>query len=213
MKPHLVKTTEAEPERSLERVALASAIAVHAAAITRLVAVQRARDSTDADCRSLQRAVEQAEQNIELAKTNAAQYLTAKALGKAGPAPQTVQEARAAIVQANDDLEAARSARDALDVELETAGREVGQAKSSIEVAIREVIQGERPLHDLLERHDRLARELQDIRGALSTLNIWMTPEQRLWSAIRDYPDLELETHWRFALKQLESDAGVELPE
>jgi hypothetical protein len=69
-------------------------------------------------CEQLGGPLETTAEAIETAKANAARHLTDTALGTAGAAPQSIRQARAAAIEAADDLEACLAARDALKAEM-----------------------------------------------------------------------------------------------
>jgi hypothetical protein len=106
------------PFPSPERAALAHAIAAAASADARKAALAQAAQTADAEVRAARRAVEAAAEAIETAKANAARHLTDTALGTAGAAPQSIRQARAAAIEAADDLEACLAAREALQAEM-----------------------------------------------------------------------------------------------
>jgi CO/xanthine dehydrogenase FAD-binding subunit len=67
-----------------------------------------------------------------VAKRASAQHLVSTALGKAGPTPVTVREARQAVQDAKDDLAAAEEAQAELNQQLKTAESKLDFAREAV---------------------------------------------------------------------------------
>jgi hypothetical protein len=102
---------------SPERRTLADKLAKNVAEDARSMALATAAATAGDAVLALQVAVDQAEAAVRDAPAAAADFLVAKAMGTAGAPPLTTAQARAALAEANDNLAAARSARDRLEAE------------------------------------------------------------------------------------------------
>lgn len=102
------------PGRSPERVALADAVEQSRAATARRTALTSALVAADTAVRKAAAQVEDAEADVEKSKADAADHLLAVASGRAGDAPRTTRAARDKLQDAQDELDAHRSARDEL---------------------------------------------------------------------------------------------------
>jgi hypothetical protein len=105
--------TEA-PGLSPERIALGVRIEASKAASAAVLAAASAYQIAEAATSEAHRTVEAAEAAVEQAKVDAGTYLAAVAGGTAGARPTTIREARAALQDAQDGLDAALSARNLL---------------------------------------------------------------------------------------------------
>ncbi|HEX2941490.1 MAG TPA: hypothetical protein VHO91_10615, partial [Rhodopila sp.] len=98
---------------------MADLVTAKKAADARRVALQSAYEAAQEAVQARRDAVERAEAAIATAKAEAAAYMVAQRLGTAGDAPTTIKEARAHLVDAQDDLAAAMAACDTLASQLE----------------------------------------------------------------------------------------------
>ena len=130
-----------------ERVALAHAIAGHAAAIAHVVATDEAGNRASQAVWDAQAAVTAAHEGVGEARDASVQHMIAAAGGDTGPAPRTERQARDALADAEAALDAARSARDALKGRLPDAERERDIAARRRTEAARAVIAAETADH------------------------------------------------------------------
>ena len=121
---------------SPERTALALAIEERDGFEAELAAAQRATEPAAQAVENAEGAVEAAQAALEQSKSDAAKHLTSTALGTAGDPPRSIRDARAALLDAEDTLEAARAAQSALMVQ--TA--EIERRRLGIEVRMRDAV-------------------------------------------------------------------------
>src|SRR5438309_601908 len=100
------------PTRSPARAALAEAIERKRELTERLAVIEQAQ--SDLRLTPLEEKVEAATAAVEQAKHDAVRHLVDSKLGHGGPAALSVKDARAALQDAEEELEVARSARSAL---------------------------------------------------------------------------------------------------
>ena len=130
------------PTLSPERTALAAAIEKHAAYLAECDAASRAEGLAEDVVYRARRAVDAARPAVEQAQAEAGRYLVAKAQGTAGEAPRTIRQARDALTDAEDTLEAAIAARDA--VKAEVARLTTSWTDTAVTRAAKAVLQAER---------------------------------------------------------------------
>lgn len=155
--------------RSPEREALAAAIAAHKGLLAEIAAVDVALSSAWSAIVAAERDAERAAARIEEAKANAAKFQTDTLLGKAGAAPVSIREARAAAQDADDALATAREARAALAEHREslTGFEAVSLKKDTIERAAMAVVRAELDANGIYDRFVRAYREFADARALL----------------------------------------------
>ena len=140
-----VKAADASgiPPLSAERVALAEAIAAHVDHQTQRAATSAAISTASDAIWDARRRVDAAPELMERAKANVAQHLVDTARGVAGAPPQTIRDARNAVTDAEDDLDAAKASRDALQAEMERLDGKAYFRKAAVEKAARAVLHAE----------------------------------------------------------------------
>ena len=140
-----VKPAEAggTPPLSPERVALSDAIAAHVDLQARRAAASTAIQTADEAIWDARRRLDAAPELVERAKANVAQHLADVARGVGGIPPQTIREARNAVTDAEDDLDAAKAARDALRAQMEELDGRAYHVKGAVERAARAVMGSE----------------------------------------------------------------------
>ena len=128
---------------SPERAALAAAIAVHVDLQARRAATSAAMQTADSAIWDARRRLDAAPELVERAKANAAQHLADVARGVPGMPPQSIREARNAVTDAENDLDAAKAARDALRAQMEELDGHAYLVKGAVERAALAVIGAE----------------------------------------------------------------------
>lgn len=230
----------AVPPGSAERAALADLVTAKREADARRVALQQAHEAAQGAVQARRDAVERAEAAIATAKAEAANYLVAQRLGTAGEAPTTIKEARAHLVDAQDDLAAAMAAADTLAAQLEeTASNAVLtlRTKEAAEAVVRaeaaeharavaaEVARLERELiragNELMwfvargafPRHEQPGvghHRLVDSDIAMA-VNRFESPPMS-WGELYKQPDLRTDLMWSEVLLKLQLDPAAPLP-
>lgn len=202
----------AAQSRSPVRQRLAEAISARNALDTQLAALIKAKEQASRDVWTAERAIAVAEQNIETAKEAQAKHLTDAAMGRAGPAPISMRDARAAVQDAKDEYEARVAARDGLKAQIAELDASRPLLNLEMDNALHAVIASDPAVLTLLQRWTALQRESADVRGALGSLTGLLPKEAAGWDAIRNYPDLKLAERWASAVAALRNDADALLP-
>ncbi len=153
--------------RSPERAALAEAIAAQRAIEARLTGITSGLDAVRETVIACQIVVRRATEAVEAAKVSAAEYITAQALGTSGEAPRTIKEARAALQDAEDDLSAAKAARETLALHEQEARESLSYALVRSERAARAVFLAEVPIERMIEEYNHLCTEAENRRRAI----------------------------------------------
>jgi chromosome segregation ATPase len=206
------------PPRSPEREALAAAIERHNNAVRNLDVTKRALD--EARGRSLAEAVTKARADVETAKVNAAAHMTETLLGKAADAPVSIKEARRALQEVEDELEALHAIQATLEKRLQDCREEKDWAKQLLDRALRDVIKAEPPVRQLLTKFKAVQADLEQRRFDLFWLwrNDMIPDEFKDWNmeerTVEPGPDdLSVGTApWKAALDELASNSDAPLP-
>ena len=131
------------PPLSPERVALAEAIAAHVDHQAQRAATSAAISTASDTVWNARRRLDAAPELIERAKANVAQHMADTARGVAGTPPQSLREARNAVADAEDDLDAAKAAQDALRVQMEELDGRAYHFQNAVGRAARAVLHAE----------------------------------------------------------------------
>ena len=201
--------------RSPEREALASAIVKRNAAAARVQAIKAAQETADRNVLGARRAVEVAEQNIQSAKAAAARHLTDVAMGRDAAAPMSIRQARSALQDANDELEAAEAARAALGketVEVRAAHASLDALNVHVQDVARAVVAADPLPRTMADRREKLWREVAELSAALDILgaSVLGRPVSNCPPA---FHDLKSPDQWRGAMKALETNPDAPLPD
>jgi hypothetical protein len=113
--PRLASVTQPPVDLSPERARLAEAISAFRIASAEMAGVDKAIASARSTQYQQQHVVDEAEAAIEIAKSAAAIYLAAVAMGNAGPAPKSIRQARAGLIDEQEALESSKQAVAALE--------------------------------------------------------------------------------------------------
>lgn len=146
------------------RQALAAAITAHQAAKADRAATLAAAEAADQAVLDARARHDAAEAAAAQAPLDAADHLAAVARGNAGPAPATARERREALLDAEDALIAARSARDLLRERAPTDAQRVELAEGRCKAAALAVLRAEAApaaaelLDELTRAHEVVAR-------------------------------------------------------
>ena len=224
------------------RAALAEAIAAHAEAEANLTAANAAANPASQAVWAATRAVEEATTALAEAKTAAARHLTDVARGIAGEPPRSIKDARVALQDAEDTLEAAREARDALKVHLpEYEAREAftkgrlrdaalavlrAEAAPMADALVAELTEAQRTVATKGAALEWLVREgmieASNVPAAPGSFNMVSNPAKLALSRHRSPPQTWQLAHaemttagpapWQAALIALQRDAAAELP-
>jgi hypothetical protein len=205
------------PLQSEERRALA-------AEIERRNNIQRELDATNKALAELHevrcagsahRAVEAASEAVEAAKANAAAYMAAKIGGTAGEPPTSVKDARAALQEAEDNLETQKAIEASLKAKLEAEQEALHFAKVRVNRKVQAVVGADPSLRRLLVEYEDLRRVLAQRAQLFGFLFSMIPREFQGWQSIPCYRpgDLQDETPpWRAALAELEHNSDAPLP-
>jgi hypothetical protein len=201
------------PPRSPERITLAAAIERHAGLVRHLTANMAAQEALHEVINAARDRVEAAGAAVEQAKVDAAQHLTASAMGTAGAAPVSVKAARTAAQDAQDDLDAALAARAALEKQRGPAENAVSLAEYTLNIAVRNVIRGDSTVVALVARFTALHRQFASLCAPLQYLDSAnMLPEDlKAWRREPTMPG-DSAAPWKAAVAALASDADAPLP-
>jgi hypothetical protein len=223
-KPNL-KIAGEPPPRTPQREALAAAQLRHSAAVDRLAAIQAARERTAQTQRGARDAIKAATAGVEQAKLDAA-----SALAGGTPGGQSVKEARAALQDAEDALEASVEASGTLVASEKEAGDELQYARMALDEKLRDVVRSEANVAQLLKEAEAVQVDLVSRRVVLRHLfNSGFVAEQE--TDLRDFllfkyqlptgrGQVEYENFdahpaadpWRQALQELRENADAPLP-
>jgi chromosome segregation ATPase len=211
-KPQLKAVGDDTKARTAEREQLAKAIANLREAEGRVDAVQQAQETAANNARTARDTLEAAEANVLVAQRASTQHAVSTALGKAGPAPTTVKEARTAVVDAKDDLATAEEALAELDKELKSAESKFTFANLRYEQAILAALKVDPAVLKLEEEKQRLHERLRAIEAAQS---IARNPfEPRTGNDVPHHNEAKrLAPEWWDAVVQLRDDADAPLPD
>jgi 3-dehydroquinate synthetase len=220
------------PGRTPEREQLAEAIERHVEAQRQLAANESAQAATQEAIYAARHAVEQTAAAIEEAKKNAATHLTAVAMGTAGAAPLSLKQTRLAAQDAEDALEAAKSANAALEEQHKAAERELQYASLDLDKCVRDVIRLETgaAVSELLKQAETAQADLINRRVVLRHLlhadQVAEADKQAVASFLRNnalpgtFGDVEYTDWgrhpacepWRHSALALRKDADAALP-
>jgi chromosome segregation ATPase len=206
------------PPRSPERIALAAAIDRHAAALADFAATEKALSETRAriyHADGAREAIEKARAAIEEAKTNAADHLTSLALGTAGDAPISVEDARAALRAAEDKLVALEATETALAARLKSCESALYFKRDHLNKGLQDVVKSETGVRKLLSEFAALKREINERSDVLRWLHSksLIPDEFKGWGNEKIYNDLRDGTApWKDAFDRLSIDADAPLP-
>jgi DNA repair exonuclease SbcCD ATPase subunit len=216
-KPNLRLATGESPPRSPEREQLAEAIAKRNDANRELgdieAALLRARNTVDAATI----AVAEKTKALETAKGANADYLARAALGRSGDVPPpSVQEARIALQDAQDKLDAARSTVALFENNRQATVDEVSYAERDVDRSAEAVVKASTEIRALVGRLKTSYAELVDVRNALRAMQSRLPDDLKILGSV-DIPsihqdDLKLAATWRTAVAALASDADALLP-
>ena len=204
------------PPRSQERQALAEAIATRDHFAREVEADAKAIDVLREQRRGdgLEKAVALARADVETAKANAAKYLTDAAIGEAGDPPRSVKDARAAVQQAEDDLEASNAAWTGLLAKQEFDKDKLTWWTGRVRERVSRVASVDPQLRKLVADFRELQRRVAEKRLFLSLLSSHM-PRDLNWSDVPLFKPGELHDDtgpWRAALADLENNPDAQLP-
>jgi hypothetical protein len=200
-----------------ERQALATAIATRNH-------IQRELDATTKALAELQakrfggaaaKAVEAAKAAVETAKASAAAFASAAVLGTAGEPPLSVKDARAALQEAEDNLETQLAVEASLKAKKQNEQTALGFAKSTVKAKMEAVVRADPSLRRLFVEYEEMRRMVAQRAQLFSFLFSMIPREFQNWQTIPLYRsgDLEDETPpWRAALAELENNADAALP-
>lgn len=208
----------AAPERTPAREALAKAIVKRNEAAARVEAIESARRTAQQNVFVAQTALEDAQQNVETAKANAAKHLTDTALGKTTAAPLSIRAARNIVQDAEDQLDAAVAARAALsddNPEIKSAQSSLDIAELHVSEAIRAVVASDPVTAKMLHRARKVQRELAEYSEVLYCLGSTRggLPNDEYFTREPAFHDLTLMKRWDAAMKAMQNDPDVRLPE
>ena len=205
------------PERSPEREQLAEALAKRNDANHELgdieAALLRARNTVDAATI----AVAEKTKALETAKGANTDYLARAALGKSGDVPPpSVQEARIALQDAQDKLDAARSTVALFENNRQVTIGEVSYAERDVDRAVEAVVKASTEIRALVGRLKTAYAELVDVRNALRAMQSRLPDNLKIMGSV-DIPsihqdDLKLAATWRAAIAALATDPDALLP-
>jgi hypothetical protein len=208
-KPSLKVVDASSPERA----ELAAAIATHSALSEQLAGAVAADDWQKRA--ELRQKVEQASKAVDTAKADAVQHLTDQALGKTGVAPQSIKEARAALQDAEDQLEVAEMLGSSLQTRARELRQEVLYAKHRLDEARMKVVGNSAEVGSLFAQFKATQRKLAGQRKLLKLLDQHgMAPEHL--DVLHNPDDADDTTaalaEWQAAIDTLARDAGAPLP-
>jgi hypothetical protein len=150
------------PSSAPERVRLAEAIATHAEQDRIHTLLSNAQGAADESVWAARAAVEAATEVLTKAKAGVGQHAVDALAGLTSEPSMSVKAARTALVDAEDALEGANAAREALKTRTAVAGAECVLLKEKVEAAALAVIKAEPGLEAIVEELDRLQREVLD---------------------------------------------------
>jgi hypothetical protein len=205
-----VRLVNTEP-RSAEREALAAVIGRYTGAVEEVARVQSAIVHAEETAFAVRDTLITAEAALAEAKANEGNRLAAIALGESCGA--SVEDAEVAVTKAQNDLNATRATRDALQARLERADNTALYTRMALDDAIRDVLKAETPIERLLSEFRALHETFIAHRRALEWLegqgampkNIFWRNAQREWSDAGEAP-------WKAAVAALKVDADAPLP-
>jgi hypothetical protein len=216
-KPAMRLVDATSPPRTPERVELASAIARRNDANRELgdieAALLRARNTVDAATI----AVAEKTKALETAKGANADYLARAALGRSGDVPPpSVQDARLALQDAQDQLDAARSTVALFENNRQVTVDEVSYAERDVDRAVEAVVKASTEIRALVGRLKTAYAELVDVRNALQVMRERLPDDLKIIGSV-DIPrinldDLKLAATWKAAIEALRTDADAPLP-
>ena len=199
---------------SPERTELASAIARHKALSERLAAALAAGDWQKRV--ALRENVDRARAAFEKSKTDAAKHLTNRMLGEREDdedAPVSIQDARAALAKAQDEVEIWEMASTTLKAEATQLREDVVNAKTRVEAAIIQLVGSSPEAQSAFDGYMALQRKLAGHRKVMEFLSLYVPPD---WQVLHNPDDAEdtssIIAGWQAALEALQVDAGAPLP-
>jgi hypothetical protein len=213
MEPKLkIVRTIVDPPSARE--ALADAIARRDALVASRAANEEKHSQLERKVFALVRVAEQADEVAKNAALNLQEHLLRAALGEDEPAPPSPKEARAKVQAHVDELDALRLERDAAADATKVYDGEIRTAQWRIDERIRDVLDGDSSVAEVLQRF-RAAYEMSTVlRVVLDSFGHDVLP--RNWHSLDNawYEKGRLESEkWRTAIKALSTDATASLPE
>ena len=215
---HPVTAPEPVQQRSPERAALAEKIANLTAVTAERDRVYDAHGRAEAAVYASNRAIEEAEEALALAREREPSRLVQSYLGEADDNLPTVKDAEAALRAATAQLETARRARDLLSDRLQQAEQEIGYAESRRDAALGAMLQASPEVIALLSEYRRQQERTSALAEMLRTVSrvAGIPREYKNWESIRtDYrvADLPGVSQWVSAINGLRADADAALPQ
>jgi hypothetical protein len=215
---HEVELPSAAPmppsSRSPARVALAAAIKGYEAAKRAVKANEAGQAAAFQIVLQARSAVKDALAAVDEAKKSAAQHAADAMRGKTRTVPPSIKIARQDAQDAQDNLEAAESARATLIAENAEVTRTLAGAEWKLRSAIEGVFKESGEATELLEKYTAAFRAFVDLRRAVEFL--WgkdLLPQRsEIWRQEQDWPDLPGAEPWRSAFDALHADADAQLP-
>jgi chromosome segregation ATPase len=134
-------------------------------------------------------------------------------MGTAGAAPTTTREARSALQEAEDALEAIEQTRAMLRAQEKNALDELRFMQIGISNLVREVVRAEPALAELVKRYARAERERAEAWAALFHIYDSVPDDLRRLLATRDIAEFPQHSGaWTAAIEALKSDPDAPLP-
>jgi hypothetical protein len=155
------------PPRTPQRAALAEAIAQHAALTGSIGKTNAAVELAQETCWRAMDKLKIAEERREQAQTTECQRLAALHLGETSDLPP-LAVAEAAVTQASNDLQVARSTRAALAQRVDAEHVATAQAKGAVDAAVAAVVRSE--VAPLVAECDAIHRRSADLSRIFSAL-------------------------------------------
>jgi chromosome segregation ATPase len=216
-KPAMRLVDATSPPRTPEREQLAEAIAKRNDANRELGDIEAALLTVRNTVDVATIAVAEKTKALETAKGANADYLARAALGRSGNVlPPSVQDARLALQDAQDQLDAARSTVALFENNRQVTVDEVSYAERDVDRAVEAVVKASTEIRALVGRLKAAYAELVDVRNALRAMQSRLPDDLKILGSV-DIPsihqdDLKLAATWRTAVAALVKDADAELP-
>jgi chromosome segregation ATPase len=196
-------------KRSQEREKLAEAIANLKEAEAEIKGIREAISTTEATIRSGQDALETANAEIEKAKIAAAEFVLAKAMGRATGAPVDIGTLRAAALGVQDEIDAATAARKHLQGKLGECEMRIAYKRDAVDKlwpgVVRESVEFFRLQQDFQTASQTYANLLHVFHAGIP---VEVFNEHHA----RPEPDVEVAATWKAAIEALKRNADASLP-
>jgi hypothetical protein len=181
----LVAKAGGTPPLPPERVALGLAISAHVELQAERAATAASMQIASENVWAARTRLDAAPELLEQAKVNTANYLAGIPRGETRTPPQTIREARDAAVDAQDDLDAAKVAKDALNERMERLDLQAYKLKDAMEKAAFAVIGAEAADRARAMAADlmRLQQEMYSTGQALA----WLTATAKVLPVIEQH--------------------------